>query len=313
MTNPLAALATDPLRLDKVENVQCGPKQELTLFDKTGPGVVRSLWMALGGGNNPTLDGRIRIYYDGSTTPAFDIDIGTLFATHWGGGSSYGSHNTPHMHVEIEAHSLNTGLLMTFPAPFGQRIRIAYYNPGASQVAYVYSMVAYALTGTDGAQGKRLRCQGARVLDQLVTRQPGDVTTLANINGGPGSIIYHAYVGGVDAAAITPGSPNNDSWMERNLSVAVDGEATPSIISSGTEDWFDSAWYYEGWRDYNTSVHSYVGTDKPSYQPHVVAQVTDLLSKWGGIPFTSGAVVRAETEGACVTGDRCAWAVLYYQ
>ncbi len=292
VTNPLANLSTAPLRLTKVENVPCAPRSELTLFDRTGPGVVKSLWMALGGGNNPTLDGRIRIYYDGNTSPAVDIDVGTLFATHWGAGTVYGSHSTPHMHVEIEANSLNTAFLMTFPMPWGNRIRIAYYNPGAAQTAYCYSMAAYSLSATDTANGQRLRCQGARVLDQLVTRQPGDVTTFATIAGGPGSIVYHAYVGGVDAAAITPGSSNNDSWMERNISIAVDGETTPGIQSTGTEDWFDSGWYYEGWRDFSTSVHSYVGT---------------------GVPFTSSAVMAAQTESACTTGDRFAYAVLYYQ
>lgn len=151
------------------------------------------------------------------------------------------------------------------------------------------------------------------MLDQLATRQPGDVTTFANIQGGPGNIVWHAYVGGVDAAAITPGSSNNDSWLERDVSVAVDGETTPGIVSSGTEDWYDSGWYYEGWKDFQTSVYSYVGTDKPSAQPHCVGQVTDLLGKWRGIPFNTGAVMKAETEPACVTGDRYSFAILYYQ
>jgi hypothetical protein len=95
------------------------------------------------------------------------------------------------MHVEINSNNVTTGLLMTFPMPYGQRIRIAYYNPGTSQVGYVYSMVTYAPTALDESGGKRLRAQTARVLDQLHTRQPGDVTTFADISGGPGNIVYH--------------------------------------------------------------------------------------------------------------------------
>jgi hypothetical protein len=313
VTNPLAGLGTEQLRMDKVENVQCAPGKDLTLFDRAGPGVAKSLWMALGGGNNPTLDGRIRVYYDGNPDPAIDIDIGTLFATHWGAGAKYGSHSTPHMHVEIDAVTFNTGLLVSFPMPYGDHMRVAYFNPSTSETAAVYSMVTYTTSTTDTSGGKRLRCQGARVLDQLATRQPGDTTTFADIQGGPGSIVYHAYVGGIDAGAITASSSNNDSWMERNITITVDGEATPSIESTGTEDWFDSAWYYEGWKDYGTSVHSYVGTNKPDMQPHCVGQVTDLWSKWGGVPFTSSAVMKALPEPACISGDRCAWAVLYYQ
>lgn len=309
MPNPLAALDSNKLLMNKVENVPVGYQTEQTLLDVSGPGNVVSLWMAVGGGNNPALDGHLHVYYDNSTTKAIDIDLGTLFATHWGAD---GSHSSTHMHVEILNANFNTGFLMTFPLPFGQHIKVAYYNPSTTQTAYVYSMASYRLTATDEANGQRLRCSGKRFMDQAVTRQPGDVTTLLQASGGPGTVVWHSMVGGVDAAAITPGSANNDSWMERNVAFYVDGETSPSVQSTGTEDWYDSAWYFEGWKDYNTSFHSYVGTDKPSQQPHVVAMATDLWSKYGGIPFQSSVTMQMLTEPACITGDRFVWAVLYY-
>jgi len=305
VANPLAELRSEKLRIAKVENVQVGLQSEYTLLDTTGPGNVVSLWMALGGGNMPALDARLRVSYDGSTSPSVDIDFGTLLATHWGAGSAYGSHSCTHVHVEINSTNYNTGLLITFPMPFGSRIRIAYYNPSTTQQAIIYSMATYALTSTDEANGQRLRQQGARYLDQAVTRGAGDVTTLADIRGGPGWIVYHSQVGGINAA--------DDTWMERNFTIRVDGEASPQIVATGTEDWFDSAWYFEQWKDYGTSVHSYVGTDKPSQQPHAVGMVTDLWSKWGGVPFQSSALMQAQTEPACTTGDTLCWCVLYYQ
>ena len=315
MANPLAELRTDKLLLAKVENQRPASGAAVTLFEANGPGNVVSLWMALGGGNVPALDGRLRVFYDNATSPAIDIDMGTLLATHFGAGSYAGSHSTPHVHVEINGNNYNTGFLVTFPMPFGSHIRIDYYCPQTSQLPWVYSMVAYSLTSTDEANGMRLRCSGARWADQHVTRQPGDSTVLADIKGGPGWIVWHSQVGGVDASAITPNPSdgNNDSWMERNFSALVDGEATPSIVATGTEDWYDSAWYFEGWKDYGTSVHSYVGTDKPADHPHAVGMATDLWSKWGGIPFQQSALMKADTEAACTTGDRFCWCVLYYQ
>lgn len=305
MVNPLASLRPDKLSIAKVENVHPSPQVEYAMFDQAGPGNVVSLWMALGGGNGPALDGRLRVYYDGGTVPAIDIDFGTLLATHFGAGSYAGSHSVPHVHAEINSNNYYSGLLITFPMPFGTHIRIAYYSPNATQTPWLYSMVTYSLTATDEAGGKRLRCAGARYADQAVTRAAGDVTTLANITGGPGWIVYHSQVGGVNAT--------DDTWMERNFSIAVDGETTPSIVATGTEDWYDSAWYFNGWKDFNTSIHSYVGTDKPTANPHVVGMVTDLWSKWGGVPFNSSAVMKAETESACTTGDTFCWCVLYYQ
>lgn len=313
VVNPLAELRSDRLHLVKVENVQVPYQSEYTLADLHGPGCVVSLWMALGGGPAPALDGRIRVYYDGSSSAALDMDVGTLFATHWGAGSHAGSLSTPHMHVEINSETFYTGLLMTFPMPFGDRIRIAYYCPSTNQKPWLYSMVTYTLTDTDEAGGVRLRGQGARWADQAVTRQAKDTTMLANVTGGPGWLVWHSQVAGVDAAKITPNSGNADSWMERNFSIKVDGETTPSIVCSGTEDWFDSAWYFNGWKDYVTSVHSYVGTDKPAAQPNAVGMATELWSKWGGVRFTSSVLMRAETEDVCVTGDKLCWCVLYYQ
>lgn len=83
MVNPLATLRQTKLRIDKVENAAVPPNTERTLCNRTDPGVVASLWMALGGGAAPALDGRLRVYYDGSPTAAIDIDMGTLLATHW--------------------------------------------------------------------------------------------------------------------------------------------------------------------------------------------------------------------------------------
>lgn len=303
--NPLAELRSNKLHLVKQENVPVGRQVEQTLLDVSGPGNVVSLWMALGGGNGPALDARLRVYYDGSASPSIDIDFGTLLATHWGAGSVYGSHSCPHVHVEINANNYNTGFLIIFPMPFGASIRVAYYNTSTSQNAAIYSMATYALTDSDEANGQRLRQQGARYLDQALTRSANEVTTLAEIGGGPGWLVYHSMVGGINA--------QNNSWLERNMACYVDGETTPSIEATGTEDWYDSAWYFNGWKDYGTSVHSYVGTDNPTAMPHAVGMATDLWSKWGGVPFTNSITLRALTEPACTTGDTLCWCVLYYQ
>lgn len=305
MANPLASLGKDRLHIDTLENVLVPPNTERTLCTRNGPGVVVSLWMALGGGNAPALDARLRVYYDGSSDPAIDIDMGTLLATHWGAGSANTSHSCTHLHVEINSSNYLTAFLSTYPLPFGTSIRIAYLNIDAGQTASIYSMVTYRRTASDEAEGRRLRCQGVRYVDQKVTRTAGSTTTLAHITGGPGSIVHHSHVGGVGAT--------NLSWLERNVSVAIDGEPTAQIVATGTEDWFDSGWYFQGRRDYGTSVHSYVGTNRPAGNVNVVGMASDLWSKWGGIPFANSAVMTSLPEPACTTGDTLCWCILYYQ
>lgn len=289
-------LRPEPLRLTKVENATVAANTETTLFQDAGPGVVESLWMAVGGDSTCTLDGRIRIY-NGSDLNV-DIDLGTLLCTHWGAVGVFGNRR---ISVDVNA-SGGLGFLFTFPIPYGPSgIRIAYYKISSGGAATIYSMVSSRYLAADYA--KRLRCAGRRYADQRVSRAAGDITTLATIIGTPGSLVYHSQVAGDGAS--------NDTWMERNIAVNADGSS--AVESSGTEDYWDSAWYFNGRKNYQVSPHSFVGTDKPSYNPHVVAMGTDLWSKLGGIPWTSSCVVQALTEPACTTGDTLAWCILYYQ
>src|SRR5436309_1259723 len=101
VSSPLASLSGDKLRMVKVENVSVATRTERTLVDLTGPGTVKSLWMALGAGNGPALDARLRVYYDGAASSSIDIDVGTLLATHFGAGAVAGSHTLAHVHAEI--------------------------------------------------------------------------------------------------------------------------------------------------------------------------------------------------------------------
>jgi hypothetical protein len=69
-TGPLAGLGTSKLYQSSLERQTVASGDDLVLADITGDsGCVRSVWMAVGGGNNPTLDARLQVFYDGLTTP----------------------------------------------------------------------------------------------------------------------------------------------------------------------------------------------------------------------------------------------------
>jgi hypothetical protein len=297
--NPLrqAGLRAGKLRLAKQEAITVAVNQSFTLANLAGPGSVQSIWMALGGGSGPCLDARLRVFYDGASTPDIDIDLGTLLAQGW-------DHRTPHVSF-TKTSNHDTGFLITFPMPFGTSIRLEYLNVGTTAAA-LYSMIAYRLTAGDDAAGLRLRAAGARYSGQAITRTSNATNTILNVTGGPGWLVWFSYVGGVGAT--------NLSWLERNIQIQTDAEAIPQIVSTGTEDWFDTAWYYFGWSDVSLSQYSYVGADKVAAPNQtVVGQATDFLGKWGGIPFDSSCVMSILPEPACTTGDTFSYAVLYYR
>lgn len=308
--NALSEVNWTKLRMSRNELVTLPANAETTMLNVSGPGKVESIWLAVD--RAVSLDGRLRIYYDGSSTATVDIDLGTLFATHYTISQTGVEHVTPHMAATIRwpdsgAQNWPAGYLITFPVPFGTSIKVTLHNPTAVANATFFSMVTYRLTTTDTANGKRLRCAGFRYADQAVTRLTGATNTLANITGGPGVLIWHSYVGGAGAAT-------NLSWLERDINVTVDGEGSPAISATGTEDWFDGAWYFHDVANRPISTHSYVATDGDvTGLPYVAGMATDLLSKWGGVPFTTSCLVQTTTETAVTTGDTFVSAILYYQ
>jgi hypothetical protein len=313
--HPFRQFRTNHFRIDKVENVSVSPQTEYTVLDTLGPGVVRYLWFATGG-NVGSLDCRLRIYYDGSSTTAMDIDLGTLYAMHWGAGSQSGTHQTQHMHAEMNSANYNAAYTMKFPIPFGNRIRITYYNPNTSTTVNLYSMAYYNYDAVDRANGIRLRCQGIRYADQVTTYSYANPVQLANITSGPGWVAWLSQVGGIN---VTNNSGTNYlSWMERNLCVQLDGETVQgaSLVTTGTEDTFDSSWYFEGWRDFSAGPDSYVGTDQlgasGSANQYAVGMATDYIGKFGGIYFNSSCNMTFQPEPACQTSDQRVWSVLYY-
>lgn len=311
MSNPLAALRQDALLEKTTENVMVPAGQSITLADLSGPGYISNLWMAIGGGSGPALDGHLHAYYDGASTPAFNTDIGGLAGTHWGADGSFGCR---HMYASIDGKSYDTSFLMSFPMPFGQHARIEYHNT-SSVTAQVFAEIDYSLTAADVPGALRLKSQAHPYVGGVLTRQITDDTTLVDIpsGGGPGWLVYLTTIGGIDAATLTPNGPNSMSWLESNYAFVVDGVTT--VESSGGEDFPRSGWYFSGnrFKDMSLSSAAFVGTDRPTAQPNCVAFGVDLLELWGGLPFQSTLRVHTPPEPARVTADRLCGVVLYYQ
>ena len=51
----------------------------------------------------------------------------------------------------------------------------------------------------------------------------------------------------------------------------------------------------------------------PARSGLTVGMPTDQWSKWGGVPFTTSAVIRSLPEAGVTTGDTLCWCILYYQ
>jgi hypothetical protein len=102
----------------------------------------------------------------------------------------------------------------------------------------------------------------------------------------------------------------NDSWMERSHYIFVDGESTASYQSTGTEDFFQSAWYFENRENYSTPW-SMLTTGNNSDLTFNAG--LDLLELTGGVLFGSQLQIVAETKYTCAsTSVKTSFVALYY-
>jgi hypothetical protein len=132
-------------------------------------------------------------------------------------------------------------------------------------------------------------------------------TTILALNPGASSLTLSANAS--SAAVGDTYTITGWSFLERDLTIAVDGEATPAVRSSGTEDLFLGSFYYQQRGAYSTPVSAITGATATSY---LANQAVDLLELCGGVKFDSRLKLDLLTEAAVVVPHEMSWASLYY-
>lgn len=272
--------------------------QARTLFEAVGLGVVEQVWLAWGG----SPDARLKVYYDGNSSPAIDVELGVLAGYHW---SPREPGSWGHEHIQVTRNPSGVGLQFRFKMPFGQRIKIDLFNPKEGD--RLYSMVWWS-PGDNGPL--RLQASAGRYSDGTYKAQVPDYAyDYLDVAGG-GHLVAVNFSGGPIGSI-----PTGWDWLERNIVAFVDGETSPSITSSGTEDWFHSAYYFNLKTNSAKTWFSGPSGGSPNWYANMAS---DLLALCGGIKFTTRIKLQAAGIGFPWSGNRSgkiglAYACLYYQ
>ncbi len=197
------------------------PGQRLIVADLQGPGEVRHLWFTVASRDRRyprTLV--LRVYYDGADTPSVETPIGDFFAA--GNGMRANVSTKP-----IEVSSYGRALNSYWRMPFRERCRIEVHNQG-SQTMCVYFQC-------DWLKLESLPADVYYFHARYRQEYPAKPFSWYTVFQGKGE---GHYVGTVFS------SQNNlRSWFgEADDRFYVDGEEIPSLIGTGTEDYFNDAW-----------------------------------------------------------------------
>ena len=198
------------------------PGETVVLADLQGPGVVTHMWITVAANEYgwPRLL-RLRVYYDGSAEPSVDAPLGDFFAVGHG-------FERPVNSLLIRDSSSGRSRNSYWPMPFARSCRITITNEGRRRVANLYYHVDWArlasLPPGTGYFHARYR--------QALPARAGSPYEVLSVKG------RGHYVGTVlSVIQVEPG------WFgEGDERIYVDGESTPRIEGTGTEDYFNDAW-----------------------------------------------------------------------
>ena len=195
--------------------------ETLTLLDTDGPGLVTRLFVT---SNLPDYGAlRLRCHWDGEQQPAVDVPLGHFF----GIGHSGRPHEVSSLPIVVGP---SRGCTSYWPMPFAGHARITLTNTGSVDAPIVAYSLGYAL---------------GQLRDSAPARFQATFRTTHTSADAPEHVILdHAgaagsYVG--TSVAWTAREPG--WWGEGEVKFYLDDDRhNPSVIDTGTEDYFGGAW-----------------------------------------------------------------------
>ena len=248
--------------------------ETLTLLDADGPGVITHFWNTIAAFD--PFCGRsivLRVYYDGNDKPSVQAPIGDFFGVGHGVSKNFTS-------LPVSTSSAGLSRTCYWHMPFQKHIKVTVSNE--SLVYPVPSFYYYLDWVKRESLPEDTKYFHAKYRQAMPT-PPGHYTILDTKGRGH----YVGTVYSVQQVEI--------GWFgEGDDFIYIDGEETPRLKGTGTEDYFNDAW---GFREFNTPYHGV------SLYEGVFASDRLTAYRWhiaDPIPFAESIRVTIEHRGSIV-------------
>jgi Protein of unknown function (DUF2961) len=221
------------------------PGATLTLLDESGPGLITHFWATIASGDPNHLKALVlRMYWDGESSPSVEAPIGDFFGL---GLGDYFLYQSAPLSV-----GGNKALNCFFPMPFQKHARITVTNEGSERTDSFYFNIdyrAYAKPLPADSLYFHAQYRQATPAHGLTNnwRSNDEVNDRKNLNG-EGNYVWLEATGRGHFAGVTMSVLQNQDgwWGEGDDMFFIDGETTPSINGTGSEDYFLGAWDFGG-------------------------------------------------------------------
>jgi Protein of unknown function (DUF2961) len=223
------------------------PNETLTLLDDSGPGRITHIWFTVASEDPKHLKALVlRMFWDGESSPSVEAPIGDFFGL--GLGEYFRYQSIP---LAIGA---DRALNCFFPMPFQKHARISVSNEGAVKVDAFYFNIDYRAYRTPIASDElyfhaqyRQASPATGWTNQWHLNSDANVEGKKNLNG-EGNYVWMEAAGHGHFVGVTMSVLQNQHgwWGEGDDMFFIDGETTPSINGTGSEDYFLGAWDFGG-------------------------------------------------------------------
>jgi hypothetical protein len=213
--------------------------REIPCFDLNATGFVTHLWFTIG--NDYTA--RLKIYIDNEAVPSIDVDIAQGLAS-----IGWADEMAP-WGTTLHGKGASAGALYsTRRIPFGTRLRItAVFDtlpPAAGLQSFffiVHGLEAVSPSTFPGITVAGLQLPPAARLKLYKTQARNlgafERLVIANASSARAGLVHEVFMQANSSLFI---------YLEACMRLYVDGSAAPLFLSSGTEDYFNSAMYFDG-------------------------------------------------------------------
>lgn len=240
-TRRVSSYDTSGANDDRKRDIKVGDK--VTIMDVKGAGIINHIWITLApeGAKASRNDIIIRMYWDGNPFPSVESPIGPFFGNGW--NESYYMTSAPLSVTPAKGKSY----VSYFAMPFSKGARIEIENQSNAKLSYFYYNIDYVEMPKLPANSGRFHAwfnhkvtnippgPGNKndVLGKLGQNKTGaDNYIVADIKGKGQFVGINYYVN----------NPSTIWYGEGDEMVFIDGEKVPSIIGTGTEDFFNTSW-----------------------------------------------------------------------
>lgn len=215
------------------DNRPVPPGETVTIADIKTPGCITHLWFTqMYEGRGALRNLVLRAYFDGSPTPCIEAPLGDYFGLGHSATYAYAS--------EPLAVGTWGGLNSYWRMPFHSSARLTVTNEGRRHCNALYYYVDYE-------EWDEPRPDEAHFHAQYRQAFPC-------VKGHPYVILEATGTGHYVGCNLSIEQRQDSWWGEGDDRFFIDGETTPSIVGTGSEDYFSGAWCY-----WNEFAYPYIG------------------------------------------------------